>query len=131
MAKVQWADAIKTVSGALVKINKKSPHAGDQKMVLATHRTAPTTSTDCSRLYLRGLDAITRTTPPTTDEMWVRNRFAAVAASVSARAKDVTKISADNMAFLAQKNQPGGKSTKKSYLWSLELASYDNEHPRS
>ena len=130
MAKVTWAPMFQTVSGALNKINKKSAHAADQKMVLATHRTAPTTSTDCSRVYLRGLSSITRTTPPTTDEMWVRNRFAAVAAAVAARAKDVQKISADNMAFLAQKDQPGGKKTKKSYLWSLELASYDNEHPR-
>ena len=120
-----------TVSGALNKINKKSPHAADQKMVLTTHRTAPTTNPDCSRVYLRGLSAVTRTTPPTTDEMWVRNRFSAVAAAVSARAKDVTKISADNMAFLAQKDQPGGKKTKKAYLWSLELATYDNAHPRS
>ena len=131
MAKVTWAPMFQTVSGALNKINKKSAHAADQKMVLATHRTAPTTSTDCSRVYLRGLSSITRTTPPTTDEMWVRNRFAAVAAAVAARAKDVQKISADNMAFLAQKDQPGGKKTKKAYLWSLELASYDNEHPRS
>ena len=131
MAKVTWAPMFQTVSGALNKINKKSAHAADQKMVLATHRTAPTTSTDCSRVYLRGLSSITRTTPPTTDEMWVRTRFAAVAAAVAARAKDVQKISADNMAFLAQKDQPGGKKTKKAYLWSLELASYDNEHPRS
>ena len=131
MAKVTWAPMFQTVSGALNKINKKSAHAADQKMVLATHRTAPTTSTDCSRVYLRGLSSITRTTPPTTDEMWVRNRFAAVAAAVAARAKDVQKISADNMAFLAQKDQPGGKKTKKSYLWSLELATYDEQHPRS
>ena len=131
MAKVTWAPMFQTVSGALNKINKKSAHAADQKMVLATHRTAPTTNTACSRVYLRGLSSITRTTPPTTDEMWVRNRFAAVAAAVAARAKDVQKISADNMAFLAQKDQPGGKKTKKSYLWSLELATYDNEHPRS
>ena len=131
MAKVTWAPMFQTVSGALNKINKKSAHAADQKMVLATHRTAPTTSTDCSRVYLRGLSSITRTTPPTTDEMWVRNRFAAVAAAVAARAKDVQKISADNMAFLAQKDQPGGKKTKKSYLWSLELATYDSNHPRA
>ena len=30
MAAVEWADAIKTVSGALTKINKKSPHAQDR-----------------------------------------------------------------------------------------------------
>ena len=26
---------------------------------------------------------------------------------------------------------PGGKKTKKSYLWSLELATYDEQHPRA
>ena len=51
MAVVQYADAIKTVSGALTKINKKSAHAGDQKMVLATHRVAESTNPNCSRLY--------------------------------------------------------------------------------
>ena len=45
MAKASYAPMFETVSGALNKINKKSPHAGDQKMVLATHRTAPTTTT--------------------------------------------------------------------------------------
>jgi len=53
MAKAEYADMIKTVSGALTKINKKDPHAADQKMVLATHRVAETTSKDCSRIYLR------------------------------------------------------------------------------
>ena len=119
MAKASYAPMFQTVSGALNKINKKSPHAADQKMVLTTHRTAPTTNSDCSRVYLRGLSAVTRTTPPTTDEMWVRNRFSAVAAAVNARMKDVTKISADNMAFLAQKDQPGGKKTLRSYLWMV------------
>ena len=86
MAKVEYADAIKTVSGALTKINKKSPHAADQKMVLATHRVAPTTSDGCSRLYLRGLQSVTRSTPVTTDELAARGRFAAVSAAVAARA---------------------------------------------
>ena len=121
---------IETISGALKRPKKVDGHNHGNYLV-ATHRTAPTTNPNCSRIYLRGLSSITRTTPPTTDEMWVRNRFAAVGAAVAARAKDVTKISADNMAFLAQKDQPGGKKTKKSYLWSLELATYDNEHPRS
>ena len=31
MAKVVWAPGISTVSGALQKINKKSPHAADQQ----------------------------------------------------------------------------------------------------
>ena len=51
MAKVVWAPGISTVSGALSKINKKKPHAADMQMLLATHRKAATTNTDCNRLY--------------------------------------------------------------------------------
>ena len=127
MAKVEWSAGIDSVSGALAKPGNNPQHSC-QKMLLGTHRVAPTTSSDCNRLFLR--KKVKRSTPPTTDEMWIRNRFSAVAAAVAARAKDVTKISQDNMAFLAQKDQPGGKKTKKSYLWSLELATYDEQHPR-
>ena len=128
MAKVVWAPGISTVSGALSKINKKSPHAADQQMLLATHRTAPTTSNDCSRLYLRGIESVTRKTPVTSDEVAIRNRFKAVAIAVAARMKDLSKITADQQAFRAQKDQPNGKKTLKSYLWSLELATYDQSH---
>ena len=130
MAKVEYADAIKTVSGALVKINKKSQHASDQKMVLATHRTAATTSKSCSRLYFRGLQSVTRSTPVSTDELALRGRFAAVSAAVAARAKDLNKMGPDKTAFNAQKDQPGGKTTMKSYLWSLELEAWDQAHPQ-
>ena len=128
MAKVEYADAIKTVSGALTKINKKSQHAADQKMVLATHRVAPTQNPNCSRLYLRGLNSISRSTPVTTEETRIRNRFSAVAAAVAARAKDLMKISADQAAFAAQKDAPNGKKTMRAFLWSLEKATYDEEH---
>ena len=128
MAKVEYADAIKTVSGALTKINKKSQHAADQKMVLATHRVAPTQNPNCSRLYLRGLNSISRSTPVTTEETRIRNRFSAVAASVAARAKDLMKISADQAAFAAQKDAPNGKKTMRAFLWKLEKEAYDAEH---
>ena len=128
MAKVEYADAIKTVSGALTKINKKSQHAADQKMVLATHRVAPTQNPNCSRLYLRGLNSISRSTPVTTEETRIRNRFASIAAAVSARAKDLMKISADQAAFAAQKDAPNGKKTMKAFLWKLEKEAYDAEH---
>ena len=128
MAKVEYADAIKTVSGALTKINKKSPHAGDQKMVLATHRVAATTNPNCSRLYLRGLSSITRSSSPGADEMAARQRFAAVAAAVATRAKDVSKITADQEAFKAQKDTPGGRKTLKAWYWLVELAAYDQAH---
>ena len=128
MAKVEYADAIKTVSGALTKINKKSQHAADQKMVLATHRVAPTQNPNCSRLYLRGLNSISRSTPVTSEETRIRNRFSAVAAAVAARAKDLMKISADQAAFAAQKDAPNGKKTMKAFLWKLEKEAYDQEH---
>jgi len=119
MAKVEYADAIKTVSGALTKINKKSQHAADQKMVLATHRVAATTNPACSRLYLRGLSAVTRSTPVTADEQLVRTRFAAVARAVNQRKNDLSKIASDKAAFEAQKDAPNGKKTMRSYLWMI------------
>ena len=128
MAKVEWADAIKTVSGALTKINKKSQHAGDQKMILATHRVAETTNPDCSRIYMRGLSSVTRTTPVLADELKRRSRFAAVSAAVAERAQDLSRVANDTAAFKAQKDQPNGKKTMKAYLWSLELATYDANH---
>ena len=106
MAQVEWADAIKTVSGALTKINKKSQHAGDQKMILATHRKAATTNPHCSRLYMRGLSSVTRSTPLNEDEIWVRQRFTAVTRAVNTRAKNLSTISQDQAAFAAQKDQP-------------------------
>jgi hypothetical protein len=128
MAKVEYADAIKTVSGALTKINKKSPHAADQKMVLATHRTAPTTSNACSRLFLRGLSSVTRTTPVTAEELAQRLRFKTVAAAVAARAKNLQTISQDREDFLEQKDEPNGAKTLKAYFWRKELESYDASH---
>ena len=125
MAKVEYADMIKTVSGALTKINKKSQHAKDQKMVLATHRVAPTTSGNCSRLYLRGLSAVTRTGEPTTKELNARNRFAAVRAAVNARKDNLTTFASDQAAFVAQMNTAGGRKTFKSYLWKVCGDAYD------
>ena len=126
MAVAVYADVVSSLSGALTKINKKSPHAVDQKMVLATHRTAPTTQVGkCNRMYLRGLNSVTRSTPVSADETALRTKFAAVSAAVNARMKDPTKIADDLVAFNAQKNSANGKITMRSYLWSLESAAYD------
>ena len=125
MAKASYAPMFETVSGALNKINKKSPHAEHQKMVLATHRKAPTTSPDCSRVYLRGLSSVTRTTPVTAKETTIRTKFAAVSAAVTTRLHDTTKQAADLAAFNAQKDAANGKKTMRSYIWSLESAIYD------
>ena len=125
MASVIWAPGIQTVSGALSKINKKSPHANDQKMLLATHRVAPTTSDSCSRLYLRGIEAVTRTTPISADEQVLRTRFKKVSKAVSARKKDLNHVASDLAAFKAQKDTPNGKKTLLAYLWMVVGDAYD------
>ena len=126
MAVAVYADVVSSLSGALTKINKKSPHAVDQKMVLATHRQAPTSQVGkCNRMYLRGLNSVTRSAPVTQEETEHRTKFAAVSAAVNARIKDTSKQAADLAAFNAQKNTAGGKTTMRSYIWSLESAAYD------
>ena len=125
MAKVTWSTGIDHVSGALSKPSKSGQHSCS-KMLLGTHRVAATTSNSCTRLYLRR--KVERSTPVTADERAKRMRFAAVAAAVATRAKDLNKMTADQAAFIAQKDTPGGKKTMKSYLWSLELAAYDENH---
>ena len=123
MAKVVWAPGISTVSGALSKINKKSPHAADMQMLLATHRTAPTTSSDCSRLYLRGIQSVTRSTPVSSDETLARTRFGAIGRAVQLRKKNLSTIAADTAAFNAQKET--GYKTLNQYLWHVCADAYD------
>ena len=125
MANVDWSAGIDSVSGALAKPGKNPQHSCN-KMLLGTHRIAATTNPNCNRMYLR--KKVKRSTPVTTEETRVRNRFAAIAAAVSARAKDLMKISADQAAFAAQKDQPNGKKTMRAFLWKLEKEAYDAEH---
>ena len=125
MAKATYAPMFQTVSGALNKINKKSAHAADQKMVLATHRKAASQSPDCSRIYLRDLHSITRTTPLKPKEVAIRQRFQAVRAMVAARKEDLTKVTQDQIDFLAQKDLANGKKTMNAYLWKVCCREYD------
>ena len=126
MAKVVWAPGIQTVSDALSKINKKSPHASDQKMLLATHRSAPTTSNVCSRLFLRGIESVTRSTPVSSDEQAARTRFGAIGTAVAARRKNLATIATDMANFNAQKDS--GYKTFYSYLWHLCADQYDQNN---
>ena len=52
MASVTYSAGIDHVSGALSKPGKSGQHSCE-KMLLATHRTAATTSNKCNRIYLR------------------------------------------------------------------------------
>ena len=127
MAKVNWSAGIDSVSGALSKPGKNPQHSCS-KMLLATHRVAATTNPSCNRLYVRG--KVERSTSPSAEEMAARTRFATVAANVATRAKDVSKITADQEAFKAQKDMPGGRKTLKSWYWMVELEAYDQAHPQ-
>ena len=127
MAKVEWSAGIDSVSGALSKPGKNGQHSC-AKMLLGTHRVAATESKDCNRLYLR--KKTTRSTALGEDELFARIRFTAVARAVNTRRKDLTKISADQQSFLAQRDNAGGKKTMKAWYWMVEGDTYDQQHPR-
>ena len=127
MAKVEWSAGIDSVSGALAKPGKNGQHSC-AKMLLGTHRTAATTNNNCNRLYLR--KQTKRSTLPSSNELDARERFTAVAQAVTARRKDLTKITTDQIAFREQRDQPGGCKTMKKYLWKIVGAEYDQAHPR-
>ena len=127
MAKVEWSAGIDSVSGALAKPGNNPQHSC-QKMLLGTHRTAATTNPNCNRLFLR--KQVKRSTMPSSAELDVRERFAAVSMAVAERRKDLTKITTDQIAFKAQKDTPGGCRTMTKYLWKVEGDAYDAEHPR-
>ena len=127
MAFVKWMNGIEFVSGALSKINKKSPHAADQTMLLATHRKAATTNVGkCTRLYARGLESVTRSTPVGADEMAARTRFGAIGAAVQARKKNMSYITSDVQNFQAQKET--GYKTLYQYLWHICADIYDQSN---
>ena len=130
MGKVTYSPGIEYVSGALAKPKKVDGHNhGDY--LIATHRVAETTNPNCTRLYVRKADAYQRSTPPTTDELWARTRFAAVATAVKERKGDLMNYNNDIAAFQAQKDQPGGKTTLKSYYWKVCGDAWDTAHPRA
>ena len=52
MAKIEWSAGIDSVSGALSKPGNNPQHRCS-KMLIGTHRVAPTESQDCNRIYLR------------------------------------------------------------------------------
>jgi len=128
MAKVEWSAGIDHVSGALSKPGKNGQHSC-AKMLLGTHRTAATQSSDCNRLYLR--KKTKRSTAPTSNELFARIRFASVASAVRTRSQDLTQISRDQQSFIAQRDTYGGKKTMKAWYWMVCGDAYDAEHPRS
>ena len=125
MAKVEWSAGIDSVSGALAKPSKSGQHSCT-KMLLGTHRTAPTESNKCNRLYLR--KPVKRSTALSEDEINNRNRFTAVSRAVKVRKRDLQYIAQDQIDFMAQKDTAGGKKTMQAYLWKVCGDIYDAQH---
>ena len=124
MAKVNWSAGIDSVSGALSKPSKSGQHSC-AKMLLGTHRVAATTNPNCNRVYIR--KKVERSTPVSQNELDARTRFATLAAMIKERKADLTKIASDQAAFVAQKDQPGGKKTMKAYYWLICGDAYDDQ----
>jgi len=124
MGKVSYSPGIEYVQGSLAKPKKQNGHNhGDY--LIGTHRTAPTTNPNCTRIYVRKGDTYVRTSEPSNKELAARLRFSTVLASVNARAKNLATLAQDQAAFLAQKDQAGGVKTFKAWLWKQEGDSYD------
>jgi hypothetical protein len=127
MAKVTYSPGIEFVQGSLAKPKKQDGHNhGDY--LIGTHRTAPTTNPNCTRLYIRTADTYKRTGTPSADELAARARFSAVSKAVKERKEDLQYIASDNAAFLAQKDLANGKKTMRAYLWAVCGAQYDQAH---
>ena len=127
MAKAKvGAAGIEYIQGALKRPKKQDGHNHGNYLV-ATHRTAATTSKDCQRLYTFDADRYVRTAPLSTKELQARNRFRAVAALVKARKEDLMAITQDQVDFLAQRDAANGKKTMKAYLWKVCGQEYDQQ----
>ena len=124
MGAVKYSPGIEYVSGALAKGKKKNGHrCGDY--LIGTHRVAATQNPNCTRLYVRKAEDYERTAPLKQTEIEARSRFAAVRAMVKTRSKDLTKITADQAAFEAQKDLSYGKKTLLAWYWKVCGDQYD------
>ena len=121
------AGGIETISGAMKRPKKQDGHNHGNYLV-ATHRKAATENPNCQRLYSFDADRYKRTTALSTRELQVRNRFRAVAAAVKERAEDLSLVTSDQAAFLAQKDLANGKKTMRAYLWYVCGQEYDQNN---
>jgi hypothetical protein len=121
------AAGIETISGAMKRPKKMDGHNHGNYLV-AVHRTAASENPNCQRVYSFDADRYKRSTPLTTKETEARSRFEAVAKAVKQRKGDLMQMSTDQQAFLAQKDQAGGKKTLRAYLWKVCGDAYDAEH---
>ena len=127
MAKVTYSPGIEFASGSFAKPKKQNGHNHGNYLV-ATHRTAASSNPNCQRVYSFDADRYQRSTPLGDKELAARTRFTAVQAAVKTRKNDLAHIADDQEAFLAQRDQAGGKKTMLAYLWAICGAEYDQQH---
>lgn len=72
-----------------------------------------------------------RMTAPSIDELWARQRFISVKAMVKTRSEDLTKVDADQAAFIAQKDKADGVKSMNAWYWMVCGKEYDAQHPKS
>ena len=126
MAKVTYSPGIEFVQGSLAKPKKQDGHNhGDY--LIGTHRVAPTTNPNCTRIYIRKGETYDQSNRVLSQkETSTRAMFAAVSAMVTTRRKSLEHIASDKAAFDAQKDLPEGKKTMKAYLWAVCKAQYES-----
>ena len=126
MAVVTYSPGIDYVQGSLVKAKKKDGHRCGEYLI-GTHRTAPTTNPNCTRIYIRKGDTYDQSNRVLSQkETSTRAMFAAVSAMVATRRKSLEHIASDKAAFDAQKDLAEGKKTMKAYLWAVCKAQYES-----
>ena len=121
------AGGIEYIQGALKKPKKQDGHKHGNYLIV-THRTAATTNPECQRIYVKEADAYKRSTPLTQREHQIRNRFIGVAKMIQERSHDLSKITTDQLTFLAQKNEPNGAKTMKQWYWRVCGEEWDQKH---
>ena len=128
--KIYLKDIAKVIDGqkeieVFVKFNGKDATILDVKK--KAHRKAATSNVGaCNRLYLRGIEAVTRKTPVTSDETLARTRFGAIGRAVQQRKKNLSVVATDVANFKAQ--QETGYKTLFQYLWHLCADEYDAQN---
>ena len=131
MGRLKLPTGIEEVSGQIsFKPNKKTDqHWKHKDVMLAKHRKAASMSDNCQSLFfVSGEEWYKRGTAPSAREMANRLRFKTISQNVAERKIDLTRMSQDQQAFLAQKDQAGGIKTFNAWYWKQEAEAYDANH---
>lgn len=122
MGRILYAPGIEVVSGAMSKINRKSNHAWDQNMFLATHREKPTMNPRCSRAYFRKINNLPTGLSQTADARAARNIFGTKATAISQRRQNLATLTQDQAKFIelnaGYKLKTGYSGTFTAFLWA-------------